>query len=262
MPFVALLLVLRDLDGSVAQSQTAASQAAVTHAWARSAQILSHLQERSPIQKICARVAHVQLSLLCNEHKRPSLRVTVLCETGDLCIPLLLDALATEPYLAIGTHRYHVLEARLSHSPWAGLSSWADLLAPPYAHTVTLHLGTPLVLLKDERRDLFPLPCQIFATLAQRWQELGGPPLPISSQDLSPRLLDGSIVLADYRLHSCQVLLDESIQLGFRGWISYQSRCSCEALSVTLTALSRFAFFAGVGAATERGMGTTRVTIR
>jgi CRISPR-associated endoribonuclease Cas6 len=266
MSFVALLLVLRDLDVTLAQRETTKRQTAGTEPHARSVHLVEDAQALQHLQKICTGPAPYQFSLLWDEHRQPSLRITVLTETARLAIPCFLDSLTAQPGLRIGTRRYLVEEVLLSHSPWAGLSSWADFLSPPYGQTVRLHLGTPLMLPNDGStvsgaRYRFPVPCQIFAALARRWQTLGGPPLPLASHDFGARLFDGSIVLADYRLHGCQVLLDESIQLGFRGWISYQSRSSVPAVAVMLTALSRFAFFSGVGAETERGMGAIRVTI-
>jgi CRISPR/Cas system endoribonuclease Cas6 (RAMP superfamily) len=62
-------------------------------------------------------------------------------------------------------------------------------------------------------------------------------------------LVSVGIVLADYRLSGRQMLLDG------------QSHHSLEAVRIMLTALSRFAFFAGAGIETARGMGATRVTI-
>ena len=75
------------------------------------------------------------------------------------------------------------------------------------------------------------------------------------------RLEDGSIVLADYRLSGCQMLLDGQSHLGFRGSISYHCHHSLETVRIMLTALARFAFFAGAGIETTRGLGATRVTI-
>ena|SRR5579859_4287574 len=259
MSFVALLLVLRDGEIARAEREIPEWNATVASLHTRTIPLFGDTQAKSD-----ASPAPYRFSLLEGWNKRPSLRITTLSERGSHSLPSFLDTLTTEGDLRIGTRRYQVSEALLSHSPWAGLSSWADFLAPPYGQTVRFSLGTPLVLPKDA--DLgseyhFPVPCQIFAGLAQRWQELGGPPLPIASHDLFPWLLDGSIVLADYRLHSCQVLLDGSLQTGFRGWISYQCRSSVEAVRVMLTALSRFAFFAGIGAGTEHGMGAIRVAI-
>jgi len=265
MSFVALLLNLQNVEGDSAERETPEWDATVPTLHPRAVPLFEDAQAHLPTQSSDAHPALYRLSLLEGSVIRPSLRITTLSEMGSLSIPFFLDTLTTRRDLRIGTRRYRVSEALLSHSPWAGLSSWSDFLAPPYGQTVRLHLGTPLVLPKNAVTALgyhFPVPCQIFAELARRWQELGGPPLPIAPHDLLPWLLDGSIVLADYHLHGCQVLLEGSLQTGFRGWISYQYRSSVEAARVLLTALSRFAFFAGVGTRTERGMGETRVTIR
>ncbi len=68
-------------------------------------------------------------------------------------------------------------------------------------------------------------------------------------------------MLADYRLRLSQVLLGGRVQFGFRGWICYECRRPASAVRATLAALARFAFFAGVGAFTEFGMGATRIAI-
>ncbi len=149
---------------------------------------------------------------------------------------------------------------------WAGLATWADFLAPVGGRTIRLHLGTPLVLSSDEgaperRVSHFPSPHPIFAELARRWDTLSGPPLPVGSHALSSLLEDGSVVVADHRLHSVPVLLDGRAQLGLLGWVCYECRTQVPAARAALAALSRFAFFAGVGSATSLGMGATRVTI-
>jgi CRISPR-associated endoribonuclease Cas6 len=206
------------------------------------------------------------LALLPGESRRVSLRVTVLGEAGCASIPPLLDALAAHPPLQIGKQLYTVEAVDLSRSAWAGLATWADFLAPPDARTIRLHLGTPLVLSSGEstpegRGYHFPSPRPIFAELAQRWDGLSGPPLPVGSLALSPLLEDGSIVVADHRLRSTHVLLDGRTQLGLVGRVCYECRTQAPATRATLVALARFAFFAGVGGATSLGMGAARVTI-
>jgi CRISPR-associated endoribonuclease Cas6 len=217
-------------------------------------------------QECGADQAPFALSLLPGESRRVSLRVTTLGEAGCASIPLLLDALAAHPPFQIGMCHYTVEAVDLSRSAWAGLATWADFLAPPDARTIRLHLGTPLVLSPGagtlERRVFhFPSPRPIFAELAQRWDLLDGPPLPVGSLALAPLLEDGSIVVADHRLRSTPVLLDGRTQLGLVGWVCYECRAQAPAARATLAALARFAFFAGVGGATSLGMGAVRATI-
>ena len=197
-----------------------------------------------------------------NERHYPTLRVTALDEAGISSIPHLLHTLMQHPPFHLGDRWYTCDSTDLSHSTWAGLSTWADFLAPPYGHTIRLHLGTPLILMKMKlaARETahFPSPRPLFTTLAHRWHMLGGPPLPA---DIEPLLDNGSIVLADYRLQAKRITLDEQDHLGFLGWISYECRTKSTVAQVALTALARFAFFAGIGEFTQFGMGTTRVSI-
>lgn len=69
-------------------------------------------------------------------------------------------------------------------------------------------------------------------------------------------------MVSDYTLQGFPVVLSlEERTLGFLGRITYTCRGATTALQQVLTALTRFAFFAGVGLYHEQGMGTTRVTI-
>lgn len=266
MSFVALLIHLKPVSTRLASSWD--------EVWGTGETMLRELRTAvsassgtsQTIQEGYAPPAPLTPTLLLDEHHRLSLRVTVLGEPGLPSIASLLDTLAAYPLLHLGNRRYLAEAADLSHSAWAGLSTWADFLAPPCGQTIKLHLGTPLVLppvadTAGEQSFHFPFPRPLFAELARRWQELGGPPLPVGYCDLSPLLENGSIVLADYRLRLSQVLLDGRVQFGFRGWICYECRRSAPAVRATLAALARFAFFAGVGAFTEFGMGATRIAI-
>jgi CRISPR-associated endoribonuclease Cas6 len=265
MSFVALLIHLQPVPGSRACSEEvelvgdATMLQAVQGALSVSGGKPRSFRERGVDQTPFA------LSLLPGESRRVSLRVTALGEAECASIPPLLDTLAAHPSFQIGKRHYTVEAVDLSRSAWAGLATWADFLAPPYGRTIRLHLGTPLVLSPEstpERRGHhFPSPRPLFAELAQRWDGLSGPPLPVGSLALSPLLEDGSIVVADHRLRSTQVLLDGRKQLGLVGWVCYECRTQVPAARTTLVALARFAFFAGVGDATSLGMGAARATI-
>ncbi len=219
----------------------------------------------SLLQQGCTTPAHVLCAALSDEHHPLALRITTLGETGIPSLPLFLDALTARPALRVGGQRYRAREVLLSGTPWAGLSTWADLLSPPHPPTIWLHLGSPLVLPKDPsvvsgRVYHFPAPHPVFAELARRWQELGGPPLPVPPNALLPLLEDGSIVLTAYRLQARAMQFDGSVRASFSGWLSYQCRAPSEALRATFVALARFAFFAGAGTEMARGMGATRIS--
>lgn len=266
MSFVALVIHLKSVSTGSAPSWD--------EVWGTGETILRELRAAvsassgtyHTAQEGCAPPAPLTPTLLLDEHHRLFLRVTVLGESGLPSVASLLDTLAAYPLLRLGNRQYMAEAADLSRSAWAGLATWADFLAPPNGQTIKLYLGSPLVLppvagAAGEQSFHFPFPRPLFAELVQRWQELGGPPLPIGSCDLQPLLSDGGIVLADYRLRLSQVPLDGRVQFGFRGWVCYECRRSASAARATLAALARFAFFAGVGAFTEFGMGATRIAI-
>lgn len=201
--------------------------------------------------------------LLASENDQFQLRITAQDEEGLPFLPALLDVLTMPAPFQLGHRRYRVQAVDPSRSAWAGLATWADFLAPPYGTTIRLHLGTPMVLPKPTEgpRRHFPAPQVLFADLTRRWQAWGGPSCPLDLRALLPLLEDGSIVLADYDLRVAPLDLDHADQLGFLGWMSYHCRARTPAVQATLTALARFAFFAGVGDWTERGMGAAQVTI-
>ncbi len=208
------------------------------------------------------------LSLLESPGRQSRLRITIQEEASCPWLPTLLEALADPFPFSLGTRQYLVQTLDLSHSEWVGFATWADFLRPPFGQTITFHLGTPLVLLPEtcpascQKVYHFPAPLPLFSELARRWQELGGPPLPVGYDALLSLLENGNVVLADYRLQAGAVQLDQSVRPGFHGWLCYECRTGLAPAQTTLAALARFAFFAGVGAFTERGMGTTRVTVR
>src|SRR5581483_7087114 len=124
-------------------------------------------------------------------------------------------------------------------------------------------LGTPLVVPSiaetgEQSAFSFPHPLPVFAELVRRWRDLGGPPLPANVLSLCE---EGGCVVADYRLRTSPLAIPEGDRPGFLGWIAYECRGASTDCVAALTALARFAFFAGVGCYTSRGMGATRVTI-
>ncbi len=207
----------------------------------------------------------IRLAALLDERRQLCLRITVLGEDELVSLPHILEVLSRASTWCVGEHKYAVSAIDVTGSPWTGLSTWADFLAPASGQMLRLHLGTPLVLPCDPgaphgNRFHFPVPLALFADLAHRWQALGGPPLPVGGDALPPILEDGTIAIADHRLISRSVCLFGHVHMGLLGRIYYRCR-KASAAYTTLVALTRFAFFAGVGAFTEVGMGTTRITI-
>lgn len=206
---------------------------------------------------------HLTLSMIKHGRGALSLRVTAMAEEGHSSMSELLQAIALHPVLNWRQRQWAVEATDLTHSRWAGTSAWADFLAEPAGRTLNFHLGTPLVVsspaaASEGRTSHFPHPRLVFAELARRWRDLGGPTLPA---DLLSRCEQGGCVVADYRLYGSTIALPEGGRQGFLGWIVYQCRSGSPDFVAALTALARFAFFAGLGHFTTCGMGATRVTI-
>ena len=264
MTFIALLFHLTPLSLTPAPPRM--------QGWVATESELAALYERlfagtRACSSLNARKAQSALPLcwlFAAENNQLQLRITTQDEEDLAFLPALLAALTAPAPFQFGSQQYRVQAVDPLRSAWTGLSTWADFLAPPSGATIRLRLGTPLILPKsaEEVRHHFPMPSLLFADLARRWQECGGPSCPLDLCALLPLLEDGSVVLTDYHLHAAPLALDHAVQLGFLGWIAYSCRTKTFAVQATLAALARFAFFAGIGALTERGMGAVQVTIR
>jgi CRISPR-associated endoribonuclease Cas6 len=110
---------------------------------------------------------------------------------------------------------------------------------------------------RDNRQIFLPLPELVFGSLLRKWRALLEPGAWSGVENALPR-----IEIQSYRIQSHAVKLkadagrkSDRILRGFTGETEYSFRAltgtECEALS----ALSFFAFFAGVGYKTSQGMG-------
>jgi CRISPR/Cas system endoribonuclease Cas6 (RAMP superfamily) len=262
MPFVALVMNLTmDAAGSACKGERALD---ATAAFRLPHKLLAALDPdlRAVLERSLER-GLLTLAIIKQGPDAQSLRMTALAEEGLASMSRLLQALARRPALILQQRRWAIEGADLAHSPWAGTSDWADFLVKPGGQTLRFHLGTPLLMPPDggeggQRASFFPHPLPVFAELARRWRDLGGPPLPTDALSLCGR---GGCVVADYRLRSCRVALAGQERPGFLGWVSYECRSASMDCVAALTALARFAFFAGVGCGASYGLGQARVTV-
>jgi len=153
----------------------------------------------------------------------------------------------------------------MSGSPLTGISSWADFLVQPswLRFEFTFLTLTAFRMKGGNGRsfvNLFPDPNTLFRGLADRWQALDGPELPATLADF---LTQGGCVVSGYNLHTKTIRLKERTQVGFLGTTTFECLDSDTAHVAALNQLTRFAFFAGVGYQTARGMGavTTRMLV-
>lgn len=194
----------------------------------------------------------------------PLLRVTGWGNTGMIEATTLLERLLPGTRIQIAGRLYGVQSIDVTNSGWAGISTWEDFLAPPVGRLFRFHFGTPLVIQApgSPGASSFPTPPLFFGNLAQRWQALGGPALPSDEVHLATWLQGGGCIVADYRLQGQPVVLSPACRsLGFLGHVTYRCREEAPVEQQMLTALARFAFFAGSGLAVARGLGATRVAV-
>jgi hypothetical protein len=192
MSFVALLLHLSEsIPASASQADRWEGESGLFELQAALSR--SSCLVREILQENTESPDRIRLAALLDERHRLCLRVTVLGEDGLVSLPCLFEAISRSSTWCVGARKLRVSAADVSSSQWAGLSTWADFLAPSSGHILRLHLGTPLVLPRDPwaphgNRFSFPAPLVLFADLAERWQALGGPPLPVGCDALLPML--------------------------------------------------------------------------
>ncbi|MDP9310604.1 MAG: CRISPR system precrRNA processing endoribonuclease RAMP protein Cas6 [Chloroflexota bacterium] len=191
------------------------------------------------------------------------LRLTFIAGEGLSYATTIVNALSAKPRLRLGAVVYAVDEIALTGSPWTRISTWADLLDPSPHRSMRIEFVTPSAITKKDDRarrftSLYPEPRDVFAGLARRWQALDGPPLPPDLPDFVQR---GGCVVANHNLHTVEFYTAERTQIGFVGHVVYECRQAEQEYVLAVNALGRFAFFAGVGYQTMRGMGAVCISL-
>ncbi len=262
MPFVALIANLKPKAGDHMQDQGSVMDA--TASPTALYELLSALDaDLMPTLRCSLERGLLTLALLKQGRCALSLRVTALTEEGLSSMSALLQAMACSPVLTWQRCEWALEATDMTQSRWAGISDWADFMAKPKGRTLTFHFGTPLVLPAQTEGDRgsiahFPHPRPVFEMLKRKWQEFDGPALPSDVLSLCDQ---GGCVVTDYCLRSSRIALPDRDHQGFLGRIAYQCRSESGDCNAALTALARFAFFAGIGCLTSRGMGATRIRI-
>ncbi len=191
-------------------------------------------------------------SFLSDTSQKLHLRVTTLEEPGCSALSSLLEALTPPLPLRVRNRPYFIQEVDLAPSPWTGISTWADFLAPPIGETIRLHLLTPLILpkgrgaLKGASRTFLHLTSCLACWRASGKSLVGQRCLATSTrcrQRWKMAALSSPIIACRHRRSSSL----EKPGLDFAGGfvpVPHEK----DAQRLTLTALARFAFFLGIGA--------------
>ena len=154
-----------------------------------------------------------------------------------------------------------IQEISMTEKDWAGISSWADLAGTIKGDKLKFSFKTPAVFEKKAIADnkpslIYPQAKVLFSDLLESWQSLGGPQL---HPQISNYLETNNCLTSKYKLETIEYQLPNFNQKGFTGNIDYICRKSDKEYLPSLTALTRLAFFRGVGSYTSFGMGMTKV---
>jgi CRISPR-associated endoribonuclease Cas6 len=256
MPFIAMTADLDpQTDRILTYGDSLFAHSAVIHAISRQDATLGQSLHDNPRHKPMA------LAILKNGGHNPILRMSFMAQDGITFANLLMGAFANQPNLRLGDTMCLIRHIHLSGEEWTGISTWEDLQQATTARHIRFQFTTPTAVTKrddtgDRFTSLLPAPLDIFTGLMRRWQSLGGPALP---SHLSTYLQAGGLVIADHKLHTESFKTAERTQIGFLGSVVYECRKNDTECNTAIHALSRLAFYAGVGYQTARGMGATKV---
>lgn len=152
--------------------------------------------------------------------------------------------------------------------PWAGRESSSTLLrgclaAPPPSHIAFEFVTPTRVEADDDSRALFPEPELVFRGLAEKWSRF----CPHHSDEVGDRVRNAAelartaLRVSRYELATAPVHARRgpAMKIGYVGTVRYEIRARGDDLTArVLHALAAYAFYAGVGYGTPRGMGQAR----
>lgn len=151
------------------------------------------------------------------------------------------------------TMRLGSAKARVAAPPTLiGARSWASMAAASTRHAWALDFVTPTTFRQGRRTSPLPTPAAVLRGLAQRWAAFS--PIPL---DEAVGQAAHSVWVSDIDGSSDVLEVSGVTFSGFVGRVRYQ--CDDEQAASAVTPLFELAPFAGVGAATTKGLGCVRM---
>jgi len=145
--------------------------------------------------------------------------------------------------------------------PWAGQSSYADLLQRHTLSTerpdrrISLRFASPTTFRRDKSHLPVPLPDLIVQGWLARWNAYSGVSLP----DEVYRYALECLAMSRYNLHTEVVRFGQATLIGCTGTCSYYALNADPYWLRLIHALAAYSFFCGTGHKTTQGLGQTRV---
>jgi CRISPR-associated endoribonuclease Cas6 len=185
-------------------------------------------------------------------------RITGLTPTVSECLARLAPTIGgvrlQEAVFTIGS----VARLREEHSD-AGQDGYEALLRrwaeQPLSRTVRFRFITPTTFRVGRWEQPFPLPRWVFGSLLRTWNAFASEPFDLTVDELESR-----VILSNWQGETRRVELGGSRTVGCIGTFGYRIIDPSPELCRIMAALAEFAFYAGVGWQTTRGLGQVRPT--
>ena len=194
------------------------------------------------------------------------LRFTVLDEELEMLILKPKNGWLAKlpPTVTVADLSWHIQAVHTTPAghPWAGRTAYAqlrtllDLTSPP-AHWL-LEVASPLAFNGGKSQFPFPNPDLVIRSLLQRWNVFSPDPLPEELIETARQ----SLVFTQYALHTETIKEGKAKTIGCVGQVGWRAVDMHPALRLGVNLLLDYAFYAGVGYHTTRGMGQTRLLKR
>lgn len=189
------------------------------------------------------------------------IRITTLNREAWEVVQAALNRLSR---LDIGSCPFQVTGRSMSRHNLAGSANYRDIYrqsesdAERGADQIRMIFLSPTAFKKGEVSELFPTPEIFFHSLLRKWNYFCPEPV----QGIEPDMWGKSWMVSRYKLMTRMLDFGSHNQVGFKGSLGFRSTAWAEQrIKVLGKTLARFAFYAGVGYATTRGMGTARAEL-
>lgn len=179
-------------------------------------------------------------------------RLTFLDESLYAALSPTLYALPGKT-LALGGHPYRVKAVLQEGHPWAGMSTWQRLFQGEASADAPLRFVSPTFFRRQGNNYPLPEPKLVFGSLIERWNAHA--PLRVPAEialALSER------VTFRYLQLSSRSATAHDRTVGCVGRATYHLPQASSDEAAWLSALTRFAFYSGVGAKTTLGFGQAK----
>ena len=122
------------------------------------------------------------------------------------------------------------------------------------AQRIGMSFDTPTAFRKSGKHLLFPLPENVFGSLARKWNAFGDECL-----EIDPDRIADSIMVQQFNIRTAMLEFGSFRQIGFIGNVTFDLSDLDREHRRVIALLAEWARFAGIGAKTTMGMGQSRL---